>query len=124
MIRTSQGAKLGYRSPIPVVTTLEVPGMRVVQVLGVARGNTVRARHVGLDMIAGLRSLVGGEIPEYTKMVAESREQAIDRMIESALAMGATGIIGMRFETCSIMQSAAELLAYGTAVVLEPIEPG
>jgi len=116
---SSDGAVVGFHSPIPVTTTFEMPGKRIVRVVGVARGNTIRARHVGRDILAGLRALVGGEISDYTKMVAESREQAMDRMVEAAMAMGANAIVGMRFETCSMMQGAAELLAYGTAVVIE-----
>ena len=116
---SSDGAVVGFHSPIPITTTFDMPGRKIVRVLGVARGNTIRARHVGRDILAGLRAIVGGEISDYTKMVAESREQAMDRMVEAALAMGANAIVGMRFETCSMMQGAAELLAYGTAVVVE-----
>jgi uncharacterized protein YbjQ (UPF0145 family) len=115
----SDGAVVGFRTAIPVTTTLELPGARIVQVVGIARGNTIRARHVGRDILATLRALVGGEITEYTKMVAESREQAMDRMVDAAIAMGADAVVGMRFETCSMMQGAAELLAYGTAVRIE-----
>lgn len=122
MIRGRGQANLGFRSPIPVVTTLEIPGLRIVEMKGIARGNTIRARHIGHDILAGFRAIIGGEVQEYTKMVAESREQAFDRMVESARAMGANAIIGMRFETCSMMQGAAELLAYGTAVVVEPTD--
>jgi len=91
----------------------------VTETLGVAKGNTIRARHVGHDIVAGLRNLIGGEISEYTKMLAESREQAIDRMIADAHSKGADGIVCMRFTTSSVMQGAAELLAYGTAVKLK-----
>jgi uncharacterized protein YbjQ (UPF0145 family) len=100
-------------------TTCTIPGKRIVKTLGLARGNTIRARHVGRDIVAGLRSIVGGEITEYTKMVAESREQALDRMVEEAQSMGANALVGVRFTTASMMQGAAELLAYGTAVILE-----
>lgn len=89
-----------------------------VETLGLVRGNTIRARHVGKDIMAGLRTLVGGEITEYTKMLAESREQAIDRMIASAKDRGADGIVCVRFTTSAVMQGSAELLAYGTAVKL------
>ena len=100
-----------------IVTTAEkVPGREVTEVLGVVRGNTIRARHVGRDVMAGLRSIVGGEITEYTKMIAESREQSLDRMIEAANKLGADAIICMRFTTSSVMSTAAEILAYGTAV--------
>ena len=103
-----------------LVTTLEtVPGKRVVKVLGLVRGNTIRARHVGHDLIAGLKNLVGGEIEDYTKMIAESREQALDRMLAQARANGANAVLGVRFSTCEMMEHAAEILAYGTAVVVE-----
>lgn len=88
----------------------------IVETLGLVRGNTIRARHVGKDILAGLRTLVGGEITEYTKMLAESREQAFDRMIANAEKIGANGIVCVRFTTSSVMAGSAELLAYGTAV--------
>ena len=90
----------------------------IIETLGLVRGNTIRARHVGKDILAGLRSIVGGEITEYTKMLAESREQAIDRMFDEAVGKGADGIVCLRFTTSTVMASAAELLAYGTAVKL------
>ena len=102
-----------------VVTTDNIPGKRVVRTLGLVKGNTIRARHVGKDILAGLKGLVGGEISEYTKMVAESREQCIDRLVEEAEGMGANAVVGLRFTTASMMQGAAELLAYGTAVIVE-----
>jgi uncharacterized protein YbjQ (UPF0145 family) len=102
-----------------VTTTSEVTGKHIVKVIGLVRGNTVRARHVGRDIMAGLRNLVGGEVTDYTKMIAESREQSLDRMIAQAEANGANGVICVRFMTSMIMEGAAELLAYGTAVVLE-----
>ena len=101
-----------------VATTDSIPGKKVVEVLGVVRGNTIRARHIGKDIMACLRNMVGGEIQEYTKMMAESREQSFDRMVEQAAAMNADAILGLRFTTSSMMQGAAELLAYGTAVRL------
>jgi len=88
----------------------------IAQTLGLVKGNTIRARHIGKDILAGLRNMIGGEITEYTKMLAESREQAYDRMIANAKEMGADGIVCFRFTTSSVMQGAAELLAYGTAV--------
>jgi uncharacterized protein YbjQ (UPF0145 family) len=88
-------------------------------VLGLVRGNTVRSRHIGRDVLAGIRNVVGGEIPEYTKLLAESREQAVDRMVEEARSLGANAIVQMRFQTSMIMRLAAELLVYGTAVVVE-----
>ena len=105
-----------------VVTTPRVEGMRIVRVLGLVRGNTVRSRHLGRDLLAGLRNVVGGEIPEYTKLLAESREQAVDRMVEEARGLGANAIVQMRFQTSMIMRLAAELLVYGTAVVVEEDE--
>ncbi len=91
----------------------------VTETLGLVRGNTIRARHIGKDIMAGLRTIVGGEIPEYTKMMAESREQALDRMMAEAKQAGADGIVAVRFVTAPVMQGAAELLAYGTAVRLQ-----
>ena len=88
----------------------------IVETLGIVRGNTVRARHVGKDILASFRNIVGGEIEEYTKLLAESREQSIDRMISAARMMGADGIVCIRFTTSSIMQAAAEMFVYGTAV--------
>ncbi|MFC2075833.1 YbjQ family protein [candidate division KSB1 bacterium] len=100
-----------------IVTTGEtIPGHQVSKILGVARGNTIRARHVGRDIMAGLRSIVGGEITDYTKMIAESREQSLDRLIAAAKELDADAIICMRFSTSYVMSTAAEILAYGTAV--------
>ena len=101
-------------------TTYSVPDHAVTANHGLVRGNTIRARHLGRDVVAGLRSIVGGEITDYTKMLAEAREQALDRMIEEARAVGANAVIGVRFTTSSVMQSASEILAYGTAVTVEP----
>jgi uncharacterized protein YbjQ (UPF0145 family) len=100
----------------------ELADYEIIQTLGLVRGNTIRARHIGKDILAGLRTLVGGEITEYTKMLGESREQAIDRMTSSAKRMGADGIVCVRFTTSAVMQGAAELLAYGTAVKLRKKE--
>ena len=91
----------------------------IVETLGLVKGNTVRARHAGKDILAGFRNIVGGEIEEYTKLLAESREQSIDRMIEIAESLGADGIVCIRFTTSSIMQSAAEMFVFGTAVKLK-----
>jgi uncharacterized protein YbjQ (UPF0145 family) len=96
-----------------------IPGYRIVSSHGLVRGNTIRARHVGKDITAGLRNLIGGEITEYTKMMAESREQAIDRMIAEAEMMGANAIVCIRFTTSYVMGSAAEILVFGDAVVVE-----
>jgi uncharacterized protein YbjQ (UPF0145 family) len=100
-------------------TTFTVEGRKIVKHIGLVRGNTIRARHIGRDIMAGLRNIVGGEISDYTKMMAESREQAIDRMIEEAQDLGANAIVGMRFATSMVMQSTAEILVYGTAVIVE-----
>jgi uncharacterized protein YbjQ (UPF0145 family) len=102
-----------------VVTTPDVPGMRVTATLGLVRGNTIRARHLGKDLLAVFRNIAGGEIREYTKMMAEAREQAIDRMIEEAEVLDADAIISLRFQTSMIQSGAAEMLCYGTAVRLE-----
>ena len=106
---------------LPLFTIDEVPGFHTAEVKGLVRGNTIRARHLGTDILAALRTLVGGEIAEYTKMMAESREQALDRMRAEAVLRGANAIIGVRLTTSMIMQGTAEILAYGTAVVLEPV---
>ncbi len=102
-----------------IVTTDFIPEKTIVKNLGLVRGNTIRARHVGRDILAFFRNIVGGEIRDYTKMMAESREQALDRMVEEAESLGANAIISMRITTSMIMQSASEILAYGTAVVIE-----
>jgi uncharacterized protein YbjQ (UPF0145 family) len=102
-----------------VVTSSEVSGRRVARTLGLVRGNTIRARHLGRDIMAGFRGIVGGEISEYTKMMAEAREQALDRMVDEARKLGADAVVDTRFTTSMLMQGAAELLVYGTAVVLE-----
>jgi uncharacterized protein YbjQ (UPF0145 family) len=101
-----------------LTTQDEATDYQIVETLGMVRGNSIRARHVGKDILAGLRNLVGGEITEYTKMLAESREQAIDRMMAEARELGADGIVCVRFTTSAVTQMAAELLAYGTAVRL------
>jgi uncharacterized protein YbjQ (UPF0145 family) len=103
-----------------VVTTDEIAGRRIERVLGLVRGNTIRARHVGEDIMAHLRNAAGGEIIEYTKMLAEAREQSIDRMLEEARALGADAVVAVRFESVEVMKGAAELLCYGTAVTLLP----
>ena len=96
-----------------------VPEREIDRVIGVARGNVVRARFFGRDFIAGLRNLVGGEVPEYTKLLAEAREQALDRMVRHAEEMGADAIVTFRLSTSTVMEGAAEILAYGTAVKLK-----
>ena len=103
-----------------IVTTSErVEGRNIVKTIGLVKGSTIRARHVGRDIMASLRGVVGGEVTEYTKMMAESREQALQRMVEDAEKQGATAVIGLRFTTSMVMQNASEILAYGTGVVLE-----
>ena len=100
-------------------TTNTIEGKKIVRHLGLVKGNTIRARHIGRDIMAGLRNIVGGEISDYTKMMAESREQALDRMVEDAQKLGANAVVKMSFSTSMIMQNASEILAYGTAVVVE-----
>ena len=102
-----------------VVTSENIIGKRIVKTLGLVRGNTVRARHIGRDIMAGLRNIVGGEIYEYGKLIAESREQSLDRMIAEAEQLGANAIVATRFATAMMMGGAAELLAVGTAVIVE-----
>lgn len=102
-----------------VVTSEQIVGKKIVRNLGLVRGNTIRARHIGHDIVAGLKNLVGGEISEYTKLMGESREQSIDRMVAEAERLGANAIIAARFTTSMLMGGAAELLAYGTAVVID-----
>jgi len=102
-----------------VVTTETIPGKKIVKTMGIVRGNTIRARHIGKDVLAVLKNIVGGEIEEYTKMMSESREQSLDRMVENANELGADAVVAVRFSTSSMMQGAAELLVYGTAVKLE-----
>ena len=101
-----------------LATTDFIPGKEIKQFLGLVKGNTIRARHVGRDIMAGLRTIVGGEISDYTKMLAEAREQALDRMIEDAESKGANAIIMIRISTSQVMNGAAEILAYGTAVTV------
>ena len=101
------------------VTSYEIADKRFVKTLGIVRGNAVRARHIGKDIKAVFRNIIGGEVSEYTKLLAESREQALDRMIAAAEAAGANAVVGVRFATSEIMGGAAEMLAYGTAVVVE-----
>ena len=104
---------------LPVYTLDSIQGYRIKEVKGLVRGNTIRARNFLRDILAALRTLIGGEVTEYTKMMAESREQALDRMRNEAVTTGANAIIGLRITTSMVMQGTAEILAYGTAVVLE-----
>ena len=102
-----------------VATTSELPGMTVREVKGLVQGNTIRARNVGRDIMAGLRNIIGGEITEYTRLMTESRAEATQRMVEEAEELGANAVLGVRFTTSTVISGAAELLAYGTAVVVE-----
>jgi len=102
-----------------VTTSGQVEGKAIAKTVGLVKGSTIRARHLGRDIMAGLRGVVGGEISEYTKMMAEAREEALQRMIEDAEKKGANAIVSMRFGTSMVMQNAAEVLAYGTGVVIE-----
>lgn len=99
-----------------VVTTEQIEGKRITETLGLVKGSTIRARHVGHDIMAGLRNVVGGEVKDYTVMLAQAREEALQRMIEQAEKMGANAIVGTRFVTSMVMSGAAEMVAYGTAV--------
>lgn len=103
-----------------IVTNVEqVPGMRVVEHFGMVQGNTIRAKHIGRDFMAGLKNIFGGELKGYTELLSEARAEATNRMIEQAMAMGANAVINVRFSTSTITQGAAELFAYGTAVKVE-----
>ena len=100
------------------ITIDEVPGKKITESLGIARGSTVRARHLGRDIFAGLKNLVGGEISEYTKLLSDAREEALNRMVLDADRMGADAVVNVRFTTSGVMQGCSEILAYGTAVKL------
>jgi uncharacterized protein YbjQ (UPF0145 family) len=105
-----------------VATIHDIAGRRVIRTLGLVKGNTVRACHMGEDLVAFMKNLVGGELAEYTEVIAQAREQALDRMRGEAEALGANAILGLRFSTFYVTQGAAEIMAYGTAVVLEDID--
>ncbi len=102
-----------------VTTTRDIVGKRIIKTIGLVMGNTIRARHLGHDMMASLKNIVGGEISDYTKMIAECREEALDRMLAQATENGANAVVEVRFATSEMMEHAAELLVYGTAVVVE-----
>lgn len=102
-----------------VSSTDSIPGKKTIEILGVARGSTVRARNVGRDILASLKGLVGGEIKEYTRLLADARESALMRMQDDAKRMGANAVVNVRFTTSAVMQGAAEILAYGTAIFIE-----
>ena len=103
-------------------STLEIKGFEIEETIGIARGSTVRARNIGRDLLAGLKNIVGGEIKEYTTLLSDSREEAINRMIADAEEMGANGILNVRFQTATVMQGCSEILAYGTAVLLKEVK--
>ncbi len=102
-----------------VVTTESISGRKTLRTLGVVKGSTVRACHIGEDLMAFMKNLVGGELSEYTEVIAQAREQAIDRMVEEAKVLGANAVVGLRFSTFYVTQGAAEIMAYGTALVVE-----
>lgn len=102
-----------------ITTSDQVEDKKISKTIGMVKGSTIRARHLGRDIMAGLRGMVGGEVTEYTKMMAEAREQAIQRMVKEAEKQGANAVVGMRFTTSMVMQNASEILAYGTAAVVE-----
>ncbi|WP_133516302.1 heavy metal-binding domain-containing protein [Halanaerobium saccharolyticum] len=102
-----------------IVNTEEIAGEEIVEVLGLVRGNTIRARHIGNDIMAGLRNIIGGEVKEYTQMISEAREEALKRMLEEAGKLDADAVVNVRFTTSQVMGGAAEILAYGTAVKLK-----
>ncbi len=103
-----------------IVTSSHIVGQKIVKTLGMVKGNTIRARSIGKDILAGLKTLVGGEIEEYTKLMAEAREQALDRLEAEAESIGASAVVDVRFSTSEVMNAAAEILVYGTAVITEP----
>ena len=107
-----------------ITTTEQIQGKDIIKTVGLVKGSTIRARHQGRDIMAGFRGMVGGEVTEYTKMMAEAREESLNRMVEDAERQGANAIVGLRFTTSMVMQNAAEVLAYGTGVVLEADESG
>ncbi|NQW25309.1 MAG: YbjQ family protein [Cryomorphaceae bacterium] len=102
-----------------MVSTETIPGHEIISTLGVVRGSTVRARNIGRDIFAGLKNIIGGEIEEYTRLAADSREEALERIVQDAERLGADAVVGVRFTTAMIMQGASEMLAYGTAVKLK-----
>ncbi|MDQ1275262.1 MAG: hypothetical protein QG610_835 [Euryarchaeota archaeon] len=105
-----------------IATTDTIAGKEITQTLGMARGSTIQAKHIGKDIMSGLRSIVGGELTEYSEMLEEAREKAINRMVEDARKMGADAVVNVRFMTSMVMAGAAEMLAYGTAVKIKDKE--
>lgn len=114
---------MSYGQVMLIVNTETVPGYTITQVRGLVSGNTIRAKHLGRDIGAGLKNLVGGELTGYTELLSESRQEATDRMIGVAMSMQANAIVNVRFTTSAVAGGAAELYAYGTAVVVEPLSP-
>ena len=110
------------RPSLHLATTDDMPGYKVIRSIGLVRGNTVRTRHVGHDIVAGIKSMLGGEINEYTKVMAEAREEALDRMQRQAESLGANAVTAIRITTSTVMSGAAEIVAYGTAVVVENLD--
>lgn len=102
-----------------ITTTETLPGREITECLGVVRGSTIRARHLGRDIFAALKNIVGGEIKEYTKLMADAREEALARMVKDAESLGADAVVNLRFTTSMVMQASSEILAYGTAVKLK-----
>ena len=119
LIKSSSGAVTGFRHKLMLITSDLVPGYRITKVFGLVRGNTIRARHIGRDIMVLFRMIVGGEVREYTKLMGESREQALDRMAEQAIDLEANAVVGLRFSTSTLIGGAAEFMAYGTAVYIE-----
>jgi len=107
-----------------IVNTESIPGLRIRQMIGLVQGNTIRAKHLGRDIAAGLKNIVGGELKGYTELLTEARRQAVERMIAQAQQLGANGVVNVRFSTSAITQGAAELYVYGTAVIVEPEQAG
>jgi uncharacterized protein YbjQ (UPF0145 family) len=103
-----------------VVNTETMPGYRVAEVKGIVQGNTVRSKHIGRDLMAGLKNIVGGELKGYTELLTESRREALERMLAQATQLGANAVVNVRFATSNVTQGAAEIYAYGTAVVVQP----
>ena len=121
MTRTDGTPETG-RPALPLASTDLLPGYKIVRSVGLVRGNTVRTRHVGHDIVASIKSLLGGEIDEYTKVMAEAREEALDRMQRQAMGLGANAVTAIRITTSTVMSGAAEIVAYGTAVIVEKVD--
>ncbi len=109
------------KQTIQLSTTFSITGYEITETIGICRGSTVRARNVGRDILAGFKNIIGGEIEEYTKLLAVSREQALQRMVDDAARMGADAVVNVRFMTSQVMQGAAEMMAYGTAVKIQKV---